>query len=192
MKVIQCLGGHQIPDRKKYADCNTRIMNIVQNYPDLPTLEYLRRIAYNLLQKWYTCVLFTPLYFTVFFYISWLQRCTNLRMYVFLITKIHKSTYVCILDYKDTQIYVCMYSLSAYLLHKHLLIKNVYLTIFLFAFNLVIFPGGSFPGGSFPGGGILDYKDTQIYVVFQGGGYSWLQRYTNLRMYVFSKCIFVT
>ena len=51
VKVIQCLGGHQIPDRKKYADCNTRIMNIVQYYPALLTLEYLRRIAYNLLQK---------------------------------------------------------------------------------------------------------------------------------------------
>ena len=59
------------------------------------------------------------------------------------------------LDYKDTQIYVRMYSLSAYLLQKQLLIKNVYLTIFLFAFNLVIFPGGSFPSGKSPGVSIL-------------------------------------
>ena len=51
VKVTQCLGGHQIPERKKYADCNTRIVNIVQTYPGLPTLDYIRRIAYNLLQK---------------------------------------------------------------------------------------------------------------------------------------------
>ena len=51
VKVNQCLGGIQIPVRKKYADCNTRIVNIVQIYPGMPTLDYLRRIAYNLLQK---------------------------------------------------------------------------------------------------------------------------------------------
>ena len=49
--MTQCLGGHQIPERKKYADCNARVVNIVNNYPGLPTLDYLRRIACNLLQK---------------------------------------------------------------------------------------------------------------------------------------------
>lgn len=51
VKVNQCLGGIPVPDNKRYADCNTRIVNIVQNYPGMQSLEYLRRIAYNLLQK---------------------------------------------------------------------------------------------------------------------------------------------
>ena len=51
VKLNQCLGGIPVSVRKKYADCNTRIVNIVQMYPGMPTLEYLRRIAYNLLQK---------------------------------------------------------------------------------------------------------------------------------------------
>ena len=51
VKVNQCLGGIPVPENKRYADCNTRIVNIVQNYPGMQSLEYLRRIAYNLLQK---------------------------------------------------------------------------------------------------------------------------------------------
>ena len=51
IKLNQCLGGIPVPERKKYADCNTRIVNIVQMYPGMPVLDYLRRIAYNLLQK---------------------------------------------------------------------------------------------------------------------------------------------
>ena len=51
VKVNQCLGGIPIPQKKKYADCNTRILNIIQLYPGMQTLQYLRRIAYNLLQK---------------------------------------------------------------------------------------------------------------------------------------------
>ena len=51
VKVAQCLGGIPIPEKKKYADCNTRIMNVVQLYPGMQSLDYLRRIAYNLLQK---------------------------------------------------------------------------------------------------------------------------------------------
>lgn len=51
VKVTQCLGGIPIPEKKKYADCNTRIMNIVQNYPGMQHLDYLRNIAYHLLQK---------------------------------------------------------------------------------------------------------------------------------------------
>ena len=51
VKITQCLGGHpNVPQKKKYLDCNVRITNIVQNYAALPTLDYLRRIAHNLLQ----------------------------------------------------------------------------------------------------------------------------------------------
>ena len=51
VRITQVLGGHQFPERKKYKDVNTRIVNIVQSYPRLQNLDYLRRIAHNLLQK---------------------------------------------------------------------------------------------------------------------------------------------
>ena len=42
VKITQCLGGHpNIPQKKKYLDCNVRITNIVQNYAALPTLDYV-------------------------------------------------------------------------------------------------------------------------------------------------------
>ena len=52
VKANQCLGEIPVPGNKRYADCNTHIVNIVQNYPGMQSLDYLRRIAYNLLQKW--------------------------------------------------------------------------------------------------------------------------------------------
>lgn len=51
VKVTQCLAGVPQPERKKYKDVNERIMNIVERYPGTPILDYLRYIAYNLLQK---------------------------------------------------------------------------------------------------------------------------------------------
>ena len=50
VKINQCLGGIQDPERKKYKNCNANIVNIVQNYPALQTIDYLQRISYNLLQ----------------------------------------------------------------------------------------------------------------------------------------------
>ena len=51
VKITQYLGGYpDVPQKKQYVDCNIQIANIVQNYPGLLTLGYLRCIAHNLLQ----------------------------------------------------------------------------------------------------------------------------------------------
>ena len=40
VKVTQCLGGIPSPE-KKYLDCNERIVNVVQLYPGMQSLDYL-------------------------------------------------------------------------------------------------------------------------------------------------------
>ena len=46
---IQVLAGHPSqPQRKKYADLNTRILTIVRSYSDRNIMDYLRGIAHNL------------------------------------------------------------------------------------------------------------------------------------------------
>ena len=51
VKLTQCLGGIPQEENKRYKDMNEQIMNIVDDYPGTPILDYLRYIAYKLLQK---------------------------------------------------------------------------------------------------------------------------------------------
>ena len=47
--IDQSLGGHAPePSRKKYRDCNARIQNIVDDYGNRDSIEFLRGIAHNL------------------------------------------------------------------------------------------------------------------------------------------------
>ena len=49
MSILQSRGGHPPPVmRRRYADCNQRILRIVDNFPNLAALQYLRSIAHNL------------------------------------------------------------------------------------------------------------------------------------------------
>ena len=49
VSILQHLGGHPPPpQRRRYVDCNTRILRIVDNFPNHQTVDYLRRIAHNL------------------------------------------------------------------------------------------------------------------------------------------------
>lgn len=49
VKISQQLGGHPVePPRKKYRDCNARIMNIVNDFVNREHLDYLRAIAHNI------------------------------------------------------------------------------------------------------------------------------------------------
>jgi hypothetical protein len=49
VSILQHLGGHPPPpQRRRYADCNARILRIVDNFPNHETLDYLRRIAHNI------------------------------------------------------------------------------------------------------------------------------------------------
>lgn len=49
VKIAQALGGHAAPAaRRRYTDTNQRILRIVDNYPHLQRLQYLRSIAHNL------------------------------------------------------------------------------------------------------------------------------------------------
>ena len=49
VKILQNQGGHQPPpQRRRYADCNQRILQILDDYPNRQTLNYLRSIAHNL------------------------------------------------------------------------------------------------------------------------------------------------
>ena len=47
--IMQQLGGHVDPPRRaRYVDCNTRIVRIVDDYPNRELIPYLRAIAHNL------------------------------------------------------------------------------------------------------------------------------------------------
>ena len=49
VRLLQNQGGHAPPvQRRRYADCNARILRIVDDYPNRQRLDYLRHIAYNL------------------------------------------------------------------------------------------------------------------------------------------------
>ena len=49
VELLQALGGHPPPaHRRRYADCNERILAIVDDYPNRESLRYLRSIAHNL------------------------------------------------------------------------------------------------------------------------------------------------
>lgn len=48
-EILQAQGGHPPPaQRRRYADCNARILNIVDDYPNRNRIQYLRDIAHNL------------------------------------------------------------------------------------------------------------------------------------------------
>ena len=52
VSIARSLGGHPpAPQQRKHFDCNTRIVNIVQNYPGMPTMIDFRNIAHSHLQK---------------------------------------------------------------------------------------------------------------------------------------------
>lgn len=47
--ILQDQGGHPAHDpRRRYADCNTKILRILDDYPNRPIINYLRSIAHNL------------------------------------------------------------------------------------------------------------------------------------------------
>ena len=47
--VLQNEGGHQpLPQRRRYVDCNQRILRIVDDYPYRQSMDILRSIAHNL------------------------------------------------------------------------------------------------------------------------------------------------
>lgn len=49
VSIFQNLGGHQPPSqRRRYADCNQRILRILDDYPNRQRMDYLRSIAHNL------------------------------------------------------------------------------------------------------------------------------------------------
>ena len=49
MGILQNEGGHQPPpQRRRYVDCNQRILRIVDDFPNRQTIDYLRSIAHNL------------------------------------------------------------------------------------------------------------------------------------------------
>ena len=47
--ILQNEGGHQpSPQRRRYVDCNQRILRIVDDFPNRQRIDYLRSIAHNL------------------------------------------------------------------------------------------------------------------------------------------------
>ena len=47
--LLQALGGHPpFPVRRRYADCNERILKIVDNFPNMAPVRYLCNIAHKL------------------------------------------------------------------------------------------------------------------------------------------------
>ena len=47
--ILQNEGGHQpSPQRRRYVDCNQRILRIVDDFPNHQRIDYLRSIAHNL------------------------------------------------------------------------------------------------------------------------------------------------
>ena len=52
MGILQNEGGHQPPpQRRRYVDCNQRILRIVDDFPNRQGIDYLRSIAHNLAYK---------------------------------------------------------------------------------------------------------------------------------------------
>ena len=46
---LQNEGGHEPPpQRRRYVDCNQRILRIVDDFPNRQRIDYLRSIAHNL------------------------------------------------------------------------------------------------------------------------------------------------
>ena len=49
VRMLQNQAGHAPePQRRRYADCNALILRIVDDYPNLQVMGYLRHIAHNL------------------------------------------------------------------------------------------------------------------------------------------------
>ena len=49
VNLLQVLGGHAAPPvRRQYFDANQRLIRILDNFPNLDAMQYLRRIASNL------------------------------------------------------------------------------------------------------------------------------------------------
>ena len=49
VSILQVLGGHPPPPvSRRYVDCNERILRIVDNFPNMTPMRYLRSIAHNL------------------------------------------------------------------------------------------------------------------------------------------------
>ena len=47
--ILQTDGGHQPPaQRRRYVDCNARIIAIVHDYPNLDRMNFLRNIGHNI------------------------------------------------------------------------------------------------------------------------------------------------
>ena len=47
--ILQNEGGHEPPpQRRRYVDCNQRILRIVDDFPNRQRIDYLRSIAHNL------------------------------------------------------------------------------------------------------------------------------------------------
>ena len=48
VEIFQAVGGHPPPaQRRRYLDCNSRILAIVDDYPNRAVIQYLRSISYN-------------------------------------------------------------------------------------------------------------------------------------------------
>ena len=49
-EVFQVIGGHPVIQKRTYADCAARVLNIVEDYPQRRgnIIAYLEAIAYNL------------------------------------------------------------------------------------------------------------------------------------------------
>ena len=49
VNLLQVLGGHAVPPvRRQYFDANQRLIRVLDNFPNLDAMQYLRSIAYNL------------------------------------------------------------------------------------------------------------------------------------------------
>ena len=49
-EINQVIGGHPVVQKRTYADCAARVLNIVEDYPQRRgnIITYLEAIAYNL------------------------------------------------------------------------------------------------------------------------------------------------
>ena len=49
-EIFQLIGGHPVVQKRKYAECAARVLNIVEDYPQRRgnVINYLEAIAYNL------------------------------------------------------------------------------------------------------------------------------------------------